>query len=93
MLDRAIAPHPAVQVDARLAPAATPDLAAWQAAWRAIDADRIRTLAQQLAAGADVRLTLCGPRRALTLRPGAGLAFRLSSLFRPQRWSALREQL
>ncbi len=93
VLDHAVAPHLAVQVDARLAPAATPDLAAWQAAWQAIDADSIRALAQQLAAGADVRLTLCGPRRALTLRPGAGLAFRLSSLLRPQRWSELREQL
>ena len=93
VLDHAIAPNPAVQVDARLAPAATPDLAAWQAAWQAIDADSVAQLAQQLAAGADVRLTLCGPRRAITLRPGRGLGFRVSSLFSPQRLSSLREQL
>lgn len=93
VLEQAIAPNPAVQVDARLAPAATPDLAAWQAAWQAIDADSVAQLAQQLAAGADVRLTLCGPRRAITLKRGTGLGFRVSSLFSPQRLSSLREQL
>lgn len=92
-LDHAVAPKPGVRVDARLAPAATSDLAAWQAAWQAIDADSVAQLGQRLAAGDDVRLTLCGPRRALTLRPGSGLAFRFSRLFRPQRLSELREKL
>ena len=92
-LDHAIAPQPRVRVDARLAPAATPDLAAWQAAWQAIDADSVAQLAQQLAQGAEVRLTLCGPRRAITLQPGTGLGFKISSLFSPQRLPDLREQL
>ena len=93
VLDHAIAPRPGLRIDARLAPDATPDLAAWQAAWQAIDADSIAALRQSLEAGHDVRLTLCGPRRALTLQPGQGLAFRFSSLFRPQRLSDLRSQL
>lgn len=90
-LDHALAPRPGVRVEQRLSAAA--DLPAWQAAWQAIDADSVAQLGQRLAAGEDLRLTLCGPRRALTLRPGRGLAFRLSSLFRPQRLSDLREQL
>ncbi|MDO5692536.1 MAG: phosphoglycerate mutase [Pseudomonadota bacterium] len=92
-LDRPIAPQPGVRVDARLAPAATPDLAAWQAAWQAIDTGSVAQLARELAQGADVRLTLCGPRRAVTLRPGAGLGFRASSFIKPLRWSDLRRQL
>ncbi len=93
VLDRAIDPNPALQVDTRLAPAATPDLAAWQAAWQAIDADSVRALGQRLAAGADVRLSLCGPRRAITLAPGAGLLFRLGRRLRPQRLSELLSRL
>lgn len=91
-LDHAIAPRPGVRVEQRLSGAAT-DLPTWQAAWQAIDADSVAQLAQQWAAGQEVRLTLCGPRRALTLRPGAGLSFRFSSLLRPQRLSDLRQQL
>ena len=43
---------------------------------QAIDADSVAQLARQLASGADVRLTLCGPRRAITLRPGRGEGIR-----------------
>ena len=93
MLDQATPPNGGVRVETRLAPEATPDVAAWQAAWRAIEADSVAALGRQLAGGADVRLTLCGPHRALTLRPGHGPAFKISSIFRPQRLSDLREQL
>lgn len=93
LLDAPTPQNPGVRVESRLAPAATPDLAAWQAAWQAIDADSVAQLARQLASGADVRLTLCGPRRALTLRPATGLGARVSSLFSPLRLSDLRNQL
>ena len=92
-LDHAIAPRPGLRVDQRLAPAATPDLAAWQAAWQAIDADSVAQLQRPCEAGQDVRLTLCGPHRAITLRPGRGPAFRISSLFSPLCWTELRKQL
>ena len=93
VLDGPTPQNPRVRVENRLAPAATPDLAAWQAAWQAIDADSVAQLARQLASGADVRLTLCGPRRALNLRPATGLGARVSSLFSPLRLSDLRNQL
>ena len=92
-LDHPVTPKPGVRVETRLAPAATPDLASWQAAWRAIDADSVAQLGQQLATGGDVRLTLCGPRSAITLRPGTGLGFRLSRLLRPLRLPDLLPQL
>ncbi len=93
VLEQAITPQAGVRTEIRLAPAATHDVASWQAAWQAIDADTIAALGQHLAAGADVRLTLCGPHRAITLAPGAGLPFRLTRLWRPQRLQDLLEQL
>lgn len=93
VLEQAVAPQAGVRTETRLAPAATPDVASWQAAWQAIDADTIAALSQHLATRADGRLTLCGPRRAITLAPGAGLPFRLTRLWRPQRLQDLLEQL
>lgn len=93
-LEHAIAAGAEVRVESRLTPpAAAGNLPAWQAAWQTIDADSIASAHQRLAAGADLRLTLCGVQRARTLRPGTGLAFRLSSLLRPLRPSELIAQL
>lgn len=84
-------PTPArhIQVDERLGHAAPHDAAAWQA----LDADSAARLRQQLDAGADVRLTLCGPRQAITLAPRQGAWARFSSLFGHLRLSDLRKQL
>lgn len=92
VLDHAIPPRSGVRVESRLTHAAT-DLPGWQAAWRAIDAEAITPLGARLAAGDDVRLTLCGPHRALSFQPGRGLGFAASSLFKPLRFSDLRAQL
>ena len=56
-----------LRVDARLRRAALDGTAAWQAAWAALDAQAIAPLAAQAARGQPVRLTLAGPRRAITL--------------------------
>ncbi len=93
VLDHAIGAPAGLRVEQRLAPAGTPDLTAWQSAWRAIDADSVAQLRRAREAGQDVQLTLCGPRRALTLQTGRGIAFQISSLLRPQRLSELRQQL
>lgn len=84
----------ALQVEPRLTQL-PPDagLDGLHAAWRALDADSVAALAQRLAGGADVRLTLCGPRRAITLAPGRGPGFVISRILRPQRLSELRLQL
>lgn len=95
VLEQAVAPAAGVQLEPRLTQAlgAAAWQPAWQSAWQAIDADSVARLGQRLTAGADLRLTLCGPRRALTLQPGRGPAFRLASLLRPLRWAALCRQL
>ncbi len=92
VLDQPLEPAAGVQVESRLAQAMG-EPAAWRSAWQAIDADSIAQLGPRLAAGAEVRLTLCGPLRALSLQPVGGLASRLSGLLRPQRWADLYPQL
>ncbi|MES2185459.1 MAG: phosphoglycerate mutase [Pseudomonadota bacterium] len=59
------------------------DWAAWAAAWQAIDAGDCAELLARLDQGAEVRLTLCGERRALTFQAGsAGAWQRLTSKLR-----------
>ncbi|MFZ4651246.1 MAG: hypothetical protein ACOYLV_11085 [Rubrivivax sp.] len=70
-------------VEERLrAPALAEDLAAWQAAWRTLDAQLLAGLADQARAGAAVTLTLCGEAGSRTFGPArrpalAALAARL----------------
>lgn len=93
-LDAPLPPDPRVRVEPRLAqlpPDTNAD--ALRAAWQAIDGDSLAQLRRVLDAGGDARLTLCGPRRALGFVPARGLGARISSLFRPQRFMDLREQL
>ncbi len=92
VLDQALAPARGLRVEQRLAQAGT-DPAAQAAAWQAIDADAVAALRQQLHAGTDVRLTLCGPRQAHSFMAGRGLRFKISSLFKPLRLQDVREQL
>ncbi|HOB65534.1 hypothetical protein [Ottowia sp.] len=63
------------------------------AAWQAIDAEHAAPLLAALRAGQPVKLTLSGPRRAITLAPAAGLWHRVSSLFAGDRLQSLRDQL
>lgn len=61
----------------------TQAIAAHHEAWRAIDADAGAHLLSALKAGHDVRLTLCGPRRALSFesnQQGKGLISRILDL-------------
>lgn len=60
------------------------DLAAWQQAWRDLDAGPLRELREALDAGRAVRLTLCGERHALTLSTPAQA---------PGLWARLRRAL
>jgi len=77
-LPAATADLPGVQVDDRLRqPALGEDWAAWCAAWQALDAGPLRTLADS---GGPVQLTLCGERVAQTFTPAPqGLWQRLAS--------------
>src|SRR3990167_4278670 len=68
--------------------------AAWSAAWQAIDAGALARLDAHVARGATARLTLCGERGALTWHTAPrSLGQRISSIFRPQRFADVREQL
>ena len=70
------------------------DWAAWSAAWQAIDAGALARLDAHVARGATARLTLCGERGALTWHTAPrSLGQRVSSIFRPQRFADVREQL
>ena len=70
------------------------DWPAWAAAWTALDAGPVARLAERAAAGEPVHLTLCGERSAQTFHTAPrGLAQRIRSLFRPQRFADVREQL
>ena len=70
------------------------DWAAWSTAWQAIDAGALARLDAHVARGATARLTLCGERGALTWHTAPrSLGQRISSIFRPQRFSDVREQL
>nr|HPK32539.1 hypothetical protein [Ottowia sp.] len=73
---------------------AAADPAAHAAAWQAIDAELAAPLLAALRAGEPVRLTLSGPRRAVTLASGnGGLWQRISSLFGRQALNDVRSQL
>lgn len=94
MLAQARAPRAGVQGDTRLARAAAQSSAEAQAAaWRALDAEALAPLAARQRAGEAVRLTLCGPRRAVTLASGRGPAHWIGTRMRPLRWPQLRETL
>jgi hypothetical protein len=74
------------------------DWAAWADAWRAIDARDCAELLALLDQGAEVRLTLCGERSALTFRAGAAgawqrLTSKLGGLFRRTRPADLAKAL
>jgi len=68
-------------VDERLrGPALADDAAGWANAWKSLDAGPIAALRERLAAGAAVRLTLCGERAAASFTSaGAGGWRRLRS--------------
>lgn len=58
-------------------------IAAHHEAWRELDADSGKRLLAALEAGHQVRLSLCGPTRALTFTPlQPGLAARISGVFK-----------
>lgn len=70
------------------------DWRAWAAAWAALDAGPVADLLRQAESGASVQLTLCGERNALAFHSAPRtLAQRFQSLFRPQRFTELRNQL
>ena len=70
------------------------DWRAWTAAWTALDAGPVADLLRTAESGAAVQLTLCGDRNALALHSAPRtLAQRFQSLFRPQRFTDLRNQL
>ena len=70
------------------------DWRAWAAAWAALDAGPVADLLRQAEGGAAVQLTLCGERNALAFHTAPRtLAHRFQSLFRPQRFTDLREKL
>lgn len=70
------------------------DWSAWAAAWAAIDAGPVARLADHVAAGGIARLTLCGERSALAWHTAPrGFWKKISSLFSPQRFADVRDQL
>lgn len=89
------APAPAPEMPTTLLDAAVrEDWPAWRAAWAALDAGPVARLAAHVARGGAARLTLCGERSALAWHTAPrGLGQRIQSLFRPQRFINLREQL
>lgn len=93
-LPQAIAPRADVQVCRELLDLpARLSLHDWQRAWQAIDANALAPLLQTVRGGAPARLTLCGPRRALTLSSAQGLTQKIMSQISPLRLSNLRDQL
>lgn len=70
------------------------DWRTWAQAWTALDAGPVADLLRQAEAGAPVVLTLCGDRNARTFHSAPrSLAQRFQSLFRPQRFTDVRNQL
>ncbi|EHL20365.1 hypothetical protein KYG_23280 [Acidovorax sp. NO-1] len=70
------------------------DWRAWTAAWTALDAGPVADLLRTAESGAAVQLTLCGERNTLAFHTAPRtLAQRFQSLFRPQRFTDLRNQL
>lgn len=57
------------------------------------DAASVDELRRVLDAGGDARLTLCGPRRAITLAPARGWLAKITNSFRRQRFQDLRHTL
>jgi hypothetical protein len=70
------------------------DWRAWAAAWTALDAGPVAGLLRTAESGTPVQLTLCGERNALDFHTAPRtLAQRFQSLFRPQRFTDMREKL
>lgn len=70
------------------------DWQAWADAWKALDAGPVAHLAAHVAKGGSARLTLCGERSAMAWHHAPrGLGQRIQSIFRPQRFSSMCEQL
>lgn len=89
------APVPAPEMPTTLLDAALrEDWHAWRQAWAALDAGPVARLAAHVAGGGAARLTLCGERGAQSWHTAPrSLGQRIQSLFRPQRFSSMREQL
>jgi hypothetical protein len=72
ILEQPVTPQGGIVVEPRLAASALMrDATAHAAAWREVDAGACARLLEQLKAGRDVRLTLCGEQRAITFAPQA----------------------
>ncbi|MDE2416023.1 MAG: phosphoglycerate mutase [Comamonadaceae bacterium] len=70
------------------------DWRAWAEAWQALNAGPVARLAEHVARGGSARLTLCGERSAMAWHTAPrGLGERIQSLFSPQRFASVREQL
>ncbi|MBU1350894.1 MAG: phosphoglycerate mutase [Gammaproteobacteria bacterium] len=70
------------------------DWRTWAAAWTALDAGPVADLLRQAEGGTPVQLTLCGERNTLAFHTAPRtLAQRFQSLFRPQRFTEMRNQL
>ncbi|KRD27156.1 phosphoglycerate mutase [Acidovorax sp. Root267] len=70
------------------------DWRTWAAAWTALDAGPVADLLRKAEGGAPVLLTLCGERNALAFHSAPRtLAQRFQSIFRPQRFTDMREKL
>jgi len=85
---------PPVVEDGLQSAALREDWAAWRTAWQALDAGALARLDAHAARGGAARLTLCGERGALTWHTAPrSLGQKISSVFRPQRFADVREQL
>jgi len=70
------------------------DWRAWAAAWAALDAGPVADLLRKADGGVPVQLTLCGERNALAFHSAPRtLAQRFQSIFRPQRFTDMRDKL
>lgn len=86
-------PSPEVWEQLR-APALTGSHAGWLQAWAELDAGPMADLLQHLQQGGTATLALCGERSARSYTSGPrGLAHRIQSIFKPQRFSSVREAL
>jgi len=86
-------PAPALPTPLRDA-ALREDWRAWAQAWAALDAGPVADLLRQAEAGARVQLTLCGERNVMAFHTATrSLTQRLQGLFKPQRFTDLRDKL
>ncbi|MDD2180691.1 phosphoglycerate mutase [Acidovorax sp. D2M1] len=70
------------------------DWRTWASAWAALDAGPVADLLRRAEGGVPVQLTLSGERNALAFRSAPRtLAQRFQSLFRPQRFTDMRNKL